>query len=85
VISEGIDHENLEALWNMRIKSMSRPGSNKTPGKERIRNNSGAISTTGPNSETSSFIESAHGTEEGYLIDYYFQTFSQNRNFLRRL
>jgi len=49
----------------MRIKSMSRPGSNKTPGKERVRNNSGAVSTTGPNSETSSFIESAHGTEEG--------------------
>ncbi|XP_059469171.1 KICSTOR complex protein SZT2-like [Neocloeon triangulifer] len=83
MISEGIDHENLEALWDMRVKSMSRPGSNKTPGNQRTRNFSGAISTTGPNSETSSFIEeSAQGTEEGYDGDSSEDNNSQSDDYL---
>jgi hypothetical protein len=67
MVTEGIDNENLEAIWNIQMKNTSRPESTKTPGTERVRQISGTVSTTGGHSDTSSFIESVHGTEEGKL------------------
>ncbi|XP_065351660.1 KICSTOR complex protein SZT2-like isoform X3 [Cloeon dipterum] len=66
LLPEEMDQANPELLWDKRVKSVSRPGSNKLPFSQRTRNLSGAVSSTGPNSETSSFIESGQGTEEGY-------------------
>jgi hypothetical protein len=80
MVTEGIDHENLEAIWNIQMKNTSRPESTKTPGTERVRQISGTVSTTGAHSDTSSFIESVHGTEEGKLSRITKQKWSKLRN-----